>query len=385
MGRRALPLLALGLVGSLACDPGPGSASPGEGAGEGGSSKPSACAPNLIAAFRDQRLSQSSADLESLASSYAEARGGLERECESGCAVACTELGRTHADLEQAQVLLGRACELGSPTACGLRLGASPEEAKASCEAGEFLACPVADAPSSSAVAQAACADHDVRGCASAAWLACAASSCDERALGWADEALVLAPTAPVVSTFAASYCAAGQGERADEVAEAMCSAGVGEACGRRCVQAYAAPVFVAEGQLELAKELVVLIELQSASDPSWTLAMGLMSAEALEGYAEILRRFTPKPSEPGAAAKIDLALREQFPTLVAAIERAPQLDAKKIRYWLKRLPDMTEEQRTNLLSSLRKQWWMIAEDGATSPADYVAQTIAGAGLLVPG
>ena len=50
---------------------------------------------------------------------------------------------------------------------------------------------------------------------------------------------------------------------------------------------------------------------------------IGVPSAEELEGYAEVLRRFTPAPSEPGAAAKIDPALREQFPTLVAAIERA--------------------------------------------------------------
>src|SRR5690606_35211505 len=104
-----------------------------------------------------------------------------------------------------------------------------------------------------------------------------------------------------------------------------------------------------------------------------------------LADFEDMLAKFLPPVTEPGAKAKVPAAVREQAPELIEAILRSPQLDAKKIAYWIKRLPDMNDEQRINLLESLRKQWWIIPADGSLTPATFVEQVRLRGGGLSPG
>jgi hypothetical protein len=130
----------------------------------------------------------------------------------------------------------------------------------------------------------------------------------------------------------------------------------------------------VREAERDTYAEILTMIALQSNAREDWYLALSVMSVDELHEFEAALQRFTPELSEPGAKAKVPEAVREQYPELVAALLRGPQLDAKKLVYWFKRLPDMTDEQRTNLLESLRSQWWVIPGDPNSTPDALVGR-----------
>lgn len=330
-------------------------------------------------------------------SSFGDHRTQLGEACDGGCGAACLELARLSSDADEFKRHNEKACELGELTACMLAEPPTPERANKLCDAGDVLGCGAAVAlafeatpdqpPNWERVAQAAkagCSENDGRSCSIEAWVACASvDTCDTSATAAASKAASAMPTADVLETLALVHCHAGAPEQADSALAAACTSGQQDACARRCeVLRDDQPLLVREAERDRYLRIFTAMELQANVAPYWYVALSAMDAEQLAGFEDILNRFTPPPTQAGAKAKVPPKVRERFPVLVEAILRAPQLDANKIKYWFSRLPDMTDEQRGNLLENLRNQWWMIAEDPGKSPRAFVERVRLGGGGL---
>lgn len=306
--------------------------------------------------------------------SYAQHRGTLRDACSQGCGAACLEFARNSWEGAEADEFNELACTHDEADGCAWASSAGEPERGQLCERGDLLAC-IDLAPERLAeLGAAACGDNDGRSCSVQAWARCGGSGeCDELAIEAARKAAQLVPEPEIIETLGAVYCHAGQVEQADASFTEACERGVQDSCGRRCEQLRPARVIVArEGSRDAYARILTMIALQSDASEAWYSALSVMSADELQAFEAILQRFTPKLSEPGAKAKVPEAVAEQYPELVAALLRGPQLDAKKLVYWFKRLPDMTDEQRTNLLESLRSQWWVIPGDPTSTPAVFV-------------
>jgi hypothetical protein len=187
-----------------------------------------------------------------------------------------------------------------------------------------------------------------------------------------------------VLETLALVHCHAGAHEDADATLAAACAAGHTDSCARRCEVLRDQPLLVREAERAAYDRILTAMALQTDVAPYWYVVLSSMDGEQLVGFEEMLNRFTPPHSEAGAKATVPGDLRERFPVLVEAILRSPQLDAKQIRYWFKRLPDMTEEQRVNLIGSLRNQWWVIPGEPGKSPHAFVERVRLHGGGLAP-
>lgn len=354
-----------------------------------------ACTSKHIAELRAQRLAQPWPD----GPSFTDHRAQLLEVCEGGCGIACLEFARTSAGPAEVDGHHQKACELGESIGCTLAEPPTLESATKLCESGDALACGTALAlefeaapdhsPAWDRVTQAAkdgCAANDGRSCAIEAWVACmAGGTCDASAITSASKAASLVPTAEILETLALVQCHAGAREDADATLAAACKAGHEDSCARRCeVLRDDRPQLVREAERERYDRILTAMALQADVAPHWYVALSAMDAEQLAGFETMLGLFTPAPTDAGAKAKVPEAVRERFPVLVEAILRAPQLDAKQIRYWFGRLPDMTDEQRTNLLESLRNQWWIIPGDPGKSPRAFVERVRFGGGGFAP-
>jgi tetratricopeptide (TPR) repeat protein len=368
--RWSWPSLVLVLCGSAACPSDGGSSNaPGSDAASG---PVRACAAGdrsagqeLVTQLRAQRLEAGEDP-----TSYAQHRSTLRDACGQGCGAACLEFARNSWEPSEADEFNTLACTHDEPDGCAWAGGAAEPARGELCERGDPLAC-VDPAPEHLASqSAAACETNDGRSCSTHAWARCGeAGECDELAIESARKAAQLVPEPAIIETLGAVYCHAGQLEQADASFAEACERGEQDSCGRRCEQLRPArTIVVREAERETYAEILTMIALQSNAREDWYLALSVMSLDELREFEAALQRFTPALSEPGAKAKVPEAVREQYPELVAALLRGPQLDAKKLVYWFKRLPDMTDEQRTNLLESLRSQWWVIPGDPNSTP-----------------
>jgi hypothetical protein len=349
------------------------------------------CTKNLIAELRAQRLADASA-------SFADHRTRLFEICEGGCGVACLEFARTSGDPAELDQYNQKACELSEEVGCTLAEPPTPERAASLCESGDALACATAlsfefeaqpgQHPSWDRVAQAAtagCASNDGRSCSVDAWIRCASEQCDATAIASASKAASLVPTSDVLETLALVHCHAGTQADADASLTAACEAGHTDSCARHCVVLRDdRPLLVRDSERATYGRILTWMALQTDAAPYWDVVLSSMDGEQLAGFEKMLTIFTPEMSESGAKAKVPESLREQFPVLVEAILRSPQLDAKQIKYWFSRLPDMTEEQRVNLLANLRNQWWIIPGEPGKSPHAFVERVLLRGGGLMP-
>lgn len=352
---------------------------------------------SLVSELRAQRLAATG--LAEASTSFADHRARLLDTCEGGCGVACLELARTSTDPAELDRYNQAACELSQAVGCTLAEPPTPELAHSLCESGDALACATALALAFEAkpeqptawdrVAQAAtagCAANDGRSCSVDAWLRCStAQQCDATAIASASKAARLVPTADVLETLALMQCLTGAPEDADASLAAACEAGHTDSCARRCeLLRDDRPMLVREAERDAYDRILTAMALQTDVAPHWYVVLSTMDGEQLAGFEDMLNRFTPPLSEAGVQAQVPGDLRQRFPVLVEAILRSPQLDAKKIRYWFKRLPDMTEEQRVNLIGSLRNQWWMIPGEPGKSPHAFVERLRFHNGGLAP-
>jgi hypothetical protein len=170
-----------------------------------------------------------------------------------------------------------------------------------------------------------------------------------------------------------------------DATLTAACESGHTDSCARRCeVLRDDHPVLVREADRAAYDRILIAMALQTDVAPHWYVVLSTMDSEQLVGFEQMLTRFIPPLSEAGAKATVPGDLRERFPILVEAILRSPQVDAKKIKYWFGRLPDMTQEQRVNLLASLSNQSWVIPGEPGKSPHAFVEQVRLQSGGLSP-
>lgn len=377
--------LCLVLVAAVGCPSEGGSTrAPGSKSGPG-AGPVNACAAGdqaagqqLVAQLRSQQL-EASVD----AAAYEQHRGALRDACGEGCGAACLEYARNSWEPAEADEFNTLACTHDEPDGCAWAPGAGEPARGELCERGDLLAC-VDPAPERLAeLGAAACANNDGRSCSAFAWLACGSGECDELAIESARKAVKLVPVPAIIETLGVVYCHAGQAEQADTSFADACERGVQDSCSRHCEQLRPARVIVVrEAERETYQRILTMIALQSDVREDWYSALSVMTADQLHEFEAILQRFTPPLSEPGAKAKVPAGLAEQYPELVAALLRGPQLDAKKLVYWFKRLPDMTDEQRINLLESLRGQWWVIPGDPSSSPSAFVARVRLSSGGL---
>ncbi|WP_146158705.1 hypothetical protein [Enhygromyxa salina] len=374
VNRSSWSRLTLVLFAATACpsEGGDRSNAPGSGAASG---PVGACAAGdrsagheYVMQLRAQRLASDGS------AGYAQHRSTLRDACSQGCGAACLEFARNSWAEAEADEFNALACTHDEPDGCAW--GSSEGEAARGelCERGDLLAC-VDPAPERlSELGAAGCDANDGRSCSVHAWARCGgAGECDEVAIEAARKAAQLVPEPEIFEILGAVYCHAGEAEQADASFAAACERGVQASCERRCEQLRPARVIVVhEGSRARYLEILTMMALQSDVREDWYTALSLMSDDDLQAFEAVLQRFTPPLSEPGAKAKVPEALGEQYPELVAALLRGPQLDSKKLVYWFKRLPDMTDEQRSNLLESLRSQWWVIPGDPSSSPVAFV-------------
>lgn len=335
-----------------------------------------------MSSIREARLGDAAGD-------YAAARGELREACEAGCGVACLEYARNSWDPSEADDYNQRACDAGEADGCA-RLTSADASARAQlCERGDPLACFGAQPQQLHERGAAACERNDGRACAAQGWARCGfLGECDGEAVEVASKAARLVPEAPVLEVLAALQCHAGQVEDANGTLSQSCEAGVNDACERSCEQLRPdMALLVRAAERAIYDEILTLTALQGNTDPGWIPTVSVMSVAELQKLQKVLQVFTPAMTDDGAAAKVSDEIRAAYPEIVAAILRAPQLDAKKIKYWIKRLPEMDDEQRLNLLDSLRNQWWMLPEEGSRTPADVIDDarwTNGGLGPLPP-
>jgi hypothetical protein len=359
----------------------------------GGDSKGKlACTNSMVTKLRAQRLAEPSA-------SFSDHRARLLDTCEGGCGVACLELARTSSDPAELDRYNQNACELSEAVGCTLAEPPTLEHAGSLCESGDALACATALALEFEAqpeqplqwdrvarASAAGCASNDGRSCSVEAWVRCAVqNSCDATAIASASKAASLVPTPEVLETLALVHCHAGAPEDADSSLAAACEAGHTDSCARHCeVLRDDRPLLVREAERATYDRILTWMALQTDTAPQWYVVLSSMDGEQLAGFEKMLTIFTPELSKSGAKAKVPDELRERFPVLVEAILRSPQLDTKKIKYWFSRLPDMTEEQRVNLLDNLRNQWWVIPGEAGKSPQAFVERARLHGGGLWP-
>jgi hypothetical protein len=350
---------------------------------------------SLVSELRAQRLE--ARGLADASTRFADHRARLLDACDDGCGVACLELARTSTDSVELARYNKQSCERSQATGCTLAEPPTPEHASSLCDSGDALACATAlslsfetqpqQATIWDRVAQAAvagCSANDGRSCSVDAWVRCT-SSCDASAIASASKAANLLPTPEVLETLAIVQCHAGAREDADATLTAACAAGHADSCARGCgVLRDDQPLLVREAERAAYDRISIAMALQTDVAPHWYVVLSSMDSEQLVGFEDMLNRFTPPLSEAGAKAKVPDDLRERFPVLVEAILRAPQLDAKKIRYWFGRLPAMTEEQRLNLIESLRNQWWVLPGEPGKSPHAFVERVRLHGGGLSP-
>lgn len=352
---------------------------------------------SLVSELRTQRLA--ARDLTDALTSFADHRVQLLDACEGGCGIACLELSRTSTDPAELDRHQQRACELSQAVGCTLAEPPTLEHAGSLCDSGDALACATVVAlefeakpeqPTAWArVAQAAtagCTANDGRSCSLDAWVRCStAQQCDATAIASASKAASLVPTPDVLETLAIVQCHAGTPEDADASLAAACTAGHTDSCARGCeILRDDQPMLVREAERATYDRILTWMALQTSVEPYWYVVLSSMDGEQLAGFEKMLSIFTPELSEPGTKAKVPADLRERFPVLVEAILRSPQLDAKQIKYWFSRLPDMTEEQRVNLIASLRNQWWVIPGEPGKSPRAFVERVRFESGGLSP-
>lgn len=352
-------------------------------ASRGSDDRASACAggdagagEGLVAELREQRLA---------GASFADHQAELAAACEAGCAAACLEHARNEPTAE-AQARNRQACELGAQSGCDLAGDLKADIATSLCEGGEVLACAAlqraalreggeleAGRGALLAAAEAGCEAKDGRSCSLAAWTRCAGlGQCDAAAIASADKAAKLTPLAPILETRALVQCHAGEAEAADASLASACAEGHELACDRACEQIGERRLLLHGSARSDYQRLLALLELQNEAPPAWLVVISAMSPEELAKFTTVLEVFTPPITEAGAKVEIPEQLRADYPTLVEAILRSPQLEAKKIKYWFGRLPDMDEEQRANLFESLRKQWWVIPAEGSQTPQGFI-------------
>jgi hypothetical protein len=373
-------------------------------AGDGATSRgEAACTKNsrdagesLVTELRTQRVAAQS--LADASTSYTDHRSRLLDACEGGCGIACLELARTSADAAELDRYHQKACELSQASGCTLAEPPTPEHAGSLCDSGDALACATARALEFEAqpeqptdwvpVAQAAsagCAANDGRSCSLDAWVRCTAQQCDATAVASASKAANLVPTPDVLETLAIVQCHTGAREDADATLSAACKVGHTDSCARRCeILRDDQPMLVREAERAAYDRILTAMALQTNVEPYWYMVLSTMDSEQLAGFEKMLTIFTPALSEPGAKAQVAPELREKFPVLVEAILRSPQLDAKQIKYWFSRLPEMTEDQRVNLIESLRNQWWVIPGEPGKSPQAFVERVRFQSGGLSP-
>jgi hypothetical protein len=351
---------------------------------------------SFVSELRAQRLS--SQGLADASASFTEHRARLLDACEGGCGMACLELARTSSEADELDRYNQAACELSQSVGCELAEPPTLEHANSLCKSGDALACATALALELETkpeqpiawdrVAQAAtagCAANDGRSCSLDAWVRCTTAQCDATAITSASKAANLVPTSDVLETLALVQCHAGAPEDANATLTIACDAGLTDSCARRCeVLRDDRPMLVREAERAVHERILTAMSLQSDLAPHWYVVLSSMDGEQLAGFETMLNAFTPALSEAGAKAKVSDDLRERFPVLVEAILRSPQLDAKQIRYWFSRLPDMTEEQRVNLIGSLRNQWWVIPGEPGKSPEAFIERVRLQAGGLSP-
>jgi len=143
-------------------------------------------------------------------------------------------------------------------------------------------------------------------------------------------------------------------------------------------------PVLVRAAERQRYDRVALLLLLQHDVTPGWYATLSAMSSGELAEFEALLEAFTPPISEAAAKVSVPAELRERYPALVESIVRSPQLDGKQVRYWLDRLPKLTDEQRDNLVDSLRKQWWIIAGDPGRSPQAFIDRVTLQHGGLGP-
>jgi hypothetical protein len=385
LGLGALALLSCRVEGETAPPGGPasGGAQAACIAGDRGAGE------TFVAELRAQRLGEKPP-------SFEDQRARLREACEGGCGPACLEYARTSATQAEFDAFNHHACAHGEALGCTLEAGPDAEAAAKLCADGEVLGC-AAQLSAGEGELQAswdrlgqaaaeACERDEGRACAARAWARCAgASECDAEAIAAADKGARLVPSPELIETLALVRCHAGEAEAADAGLAAACAAGLEDSCARSCETLRPArPILVREAERPRYEQIMVLIALQVDASDDWYAVVSAMDAEQLAGFEEVLERLTPPVTEPGAAAEVPEDLRAQYPELVEAILRSPQLEADQIGYWLGRLPDMSEEQRTNLFESLRKQWWVIPGEPGRTPQAYVDRVRLRSGGLSP-
>lgn len=365
---RSLWCAALSLTLVAACDKGSGGTSTSPKAGGGGvKAAAKGCDADWVDGLRAASVDSDAAGLETQADE-------LKGACQAGCGEACIELGRRAAGGEEAKASFDDACAAGDELGCSLAEGPSAEAAPDLCAAGEWRGCAagIAAAEPGSGdwetlerTATAACEANELRACVVAAWAACTGGRCDAAALDTAKRGGAIAGIGLHQGLAA---CHAGEAEQAGALLSAACDAGQSDACGRSCEQHHGHTLLVLDSARATSERVALLLELSGDAQPSWEPVVSSMDADTLAAFETMLDRFTPPITEVGAAAKVPKGLREQFPVLVEALLRAPNVDAKKIKYWFGRLPKMDDEQRGNLKVSLLKQSWMIPGDPSQTP-----------------
>ncbi|WP_052554185.1 hypothetical protein [Enhygromyxa salina] len=371
---RSWPSLLVVLFAAAACPTQGGTSSNAPGS-ERASGPVAACAAGDRAAGRELVMQLRAQQLEAQdPAHYEQHRGTLHDACSQGCGAACLEFARNSWAGAEADKFNALACSHDEPDGCAWGASEADPARAELCERGDLLAC-VDPAPEQLAeLGAAGCSDNDGRSCSVQAWARCGVSGeCDDQAIEAARKAAQLVPAPEILESLGAVYCHAGQTEQANASFAAACERGVQDSCERRCEQLRPARVLVVrDAAREAYANILTMMSLQSDVDEDWYTAVSVMNVEQLQAFEARLQRFTPPLSEPGAKAKVPPAVAAQYPELVAALLRGPQLDAKKLVYWFKRLPDMTDEQRTNLLTSLRSQWWVIPGDPTSTPVAFV-------------
>lgn len=308
----------------------------------------------------------------------------LRDACERGCGSTCLAIARESFVPAEIAGALKKACELGEQRGCEL-LSADRALAERLCEAGEMLGCVTLLRQSEAErgdlaqriaeVAARRCSEHDGRACSAHAWTRCALlGECDGEAIDAARAAARLLPEPQTLETLALVQCHAGHQDDATATLASACTAGLADACDRRCEQLLGTSVLIRDRSSH--ERAVLLLLLQNDADPTWFVALSAMDEAELEAFVASLEAFTPPITAPAAKVPIPAGLREQHPALIEAIIRSPQLDEKQIRYWFRRLSEMTDEQRQNLLDSLRKQWWFVPSDESRTPHALVERCL---------
>lgn len=351
---------------------------------------------SFVSELRAQRLAAGS--LADASASFTDHRARLLDACEDGCGSACLELARTSSEPIELDRYNQKACELSQANGCTLAEPPTLEHANSLCESGDALACATAlalefetklEPPTTwDRVAQAAtagCTANDGRACSLDAWVRCTTAQCDATAIASASKAASLVPTSDVLETLALVQCHAGAPEDANATLTVACAAGHTDSCARRCeVLREDRQMLVREAERANYDRISTWMALQTDVAPHWYVVLSSMDGEQLVAFEKMLTIFMPPLSEAGVKAKVPDDLRERFPVLVEAILRSSQIDGKKIKYWFSRLPDMTEEQRVNLIGSLRNQWWVIPGEPGKSPQAFVERVRLQSGGLLP-